>query len=193
MVGNSLGVRWELTEGIGSLPGWRKRVRQKKTETRRKIVGGIGKIARNTLGDRRRKTVRLAAREAGGCRFAGRPKCSSYGERGAVIVVSRGRCSSAALAHRATQESSSSRLVVAAAVLLLLITPPVSSLSDEGSFPPPLPPPCLNPTFHDRDSTIVAWYNPGTRRLGSGERLGDAALTAWRSSEAPERLGEKPN
>ncbi|RZR90195.1 hypothetical protein BHM03_00018039 [Ensete ventricosum] len=39
-VGNSPGVRRELAEGIGSLPGWRKGVRQKKTETRRKIVGG---------------------------------------------------------------------------------------------------------------------------------------------------------
>ncbi|RWV85563.1 hypothetical protein GW17_00052637 [Ensete ventricosum] len=32
---------------------------------------GIGKIARNTPGDRRRKTVRLTAGEAGGCRFVG--------------------------------------------------------------------------------------------------------------------------
>ncbi|RWW55272.1 hypothetical protein BHE74_00038102 [Ensete ventricosum] len=39
-VGNSLRVCWELAEGIGSLPELRKRVRQKKTETRRKIVGG---------------------------------------------------------------------------------------------------------------------------------------------------------
>ncbi|RWW88898.1 hypothetical protein BHE74_00002207 [Ensete ventricosum] len=39
-VGNSLGVRRELAEGIGSLLGWRKGVRQKKTETHRKIVEG---------------------------------------------------------------------------------------------------------------------------------------------------------
>ncbi|RRT42252.1 hypothetical protein B296_00009511 [Ensete ventricosum] len=39
-VGNSLGVHRELTEGIGSLLGWHKGVRQKKTETRWKIVGG---------------------------------------------------------------------------------------------------------------------------------------------------------
>ncbi|RWV86666.1 hypothetical protein GW17_00051411 [Ensete ventricosum] len=32
---------------------------------------GIGKIARNTSGDRRRKTMRLAVGEAKGCRFAG--------------------------------------------------------------------------------------------------------------------------
>ncbi|RRT34972.1 hypothetical protein B296_00058615 [Ensete ventricosum] len=40
-VGNSPGVRRELAEGIGSLPGWRKGVRQKKIETRRKIVRGL--------------------------------------------------------------------------------------------------------------------------------------------------------
>ncbi|RRT54086.1 hypothetical protein B296_00043390 [Ensete ventricosum] len=50
------------------------------------------------------------------------------------------------------EEPSSLRLVVATAVLLLLIEPPVSPLSDKGSFPPPLPPPCLNPMFHNRDS-----------------------------------------
>ncbi|RWW17461.1 hypothetical protein GW17_00018609 [Ensete ventricosum] len=76
-VGNSPGVRRELAEGIGSLPGWRKGVRQKKTETRRKIVGGepkslpgfarrfvegIGKLVGNTPGDRRKKPRRLAAR-----------------------------------------------------------------------------------------------------------------------------------
>ncbi|RWW40505.1 hypothetical protein BHE74_00054079 [Ensete ventricosum] len=37
--GNSPGVCQKLAEGIGSLPRWRKGVRQKKTETRRKIVG----------------------------------------------------------------------------------------------------------------------------------------------------------
>ncbi|RWV91869.1 hypothetical protein GW17_00045805 [Ensete ventricosum] len=67
-VGNPPGVRWELAKGIESLPGWRKRVRQKKTEIRWKIVGGsrkacqerftkgIGKLAENTLGDHRKKT-----------------------------------------------------------------------------------------------------------------------------------------
>ncbi|RWW73846.1 hypothetical protein BHE74_00018247 [Ensete ventricosum] len=89
MVGNSLGVRWELTEGIGSLSKWHKGVRRKKTETRWKIIGGlddamgaqwefarrfaegIEKLARNTLGDRRRKTVRLTAWNVRGCRIAG--------------------------------------------------------------------------------------------------------------------------
>ncbi|RWW36734.1 hypothetical protein BHE74_00058223 [Ensete ventricosum] len=40
-VGNSSGVRRGLAESIGSLPGWRKGVHQKKTETRRKIIGGL--------------------------------------------------------------------------------------------------------------------------------------------------------
>ncbi|RWV94209.1 hypothetical protein GW17_00043276 [Ensete ventricosum] len=98
-VGNSPGVHQKLTEGIGSLPGWRKGVRQKKTETHRKIVGlpgvgkvsgqglddaegacrefakrfaeGIGKLVRNMPGDRRMKTIRLAAVESGGYRNAG--------------------------------------------------------------------------------------------------------------------------
>ncbi|RWV86907.1 hypothetical protein GW17_00051148 [Ensete ventricosum] len=42
-IGNSPGVPRELIEGIGSLPGWRKGVHQKKTETHRKIVGGSRK------------------------------------------------------------------------------------------------------------------------------------------------------
>ncbi|RWV78076.1 hypothetical protein GW17_00061015, partial [Ensete ventricosum] len=37
VVGNSPGVRQELTEGIGNLPRWRKGVHRKKTETRQKI------------------------------------------------------------------------------------------------------------------------------------------------------------
>ncbi|RRT44718.1 hypothetical protein B296_00014576 [Ensete ventricosum] len=39
--GNSPRVCRKLVEGIGSLPGWRKGVRQKKTETHRKIIGGL--------------------------------------------------------------------------------------------------------------------------------------------------------
>ncbi|RWW43608.1 hypothetical protein BHE74_00050710 [Ensete ventricosum] len=46
-VGNSLGVRRELAEGIRSLLGWRKGVRQKKTEIRRKIIGGSRKTYRD--------------------------------------------------------------------------------------------------------------------------------------------------
>ncbi|RRT69167.1 hypothetical protein B296_00035225 [Ensete ventricosum] len=40
-VGNSPGVRRELAKGIRSLLGWHKGVCQKKTETRRKIIGGL--------------------------------------------------------------------------------------------------------------------------------------------------------
>ncbi|RRT32736.1 hypothetical protein B296_00058878 [Ensete ventricosum] len=46
-VTNSPGVRWELAKGIRSLLRWRKGVRQKKTETRRKIVGGSRKSCRD--------------------------------------------------------------------------------------------------------------------------------------------------
>ncbi|RWV94909.1 hypothetical protein GW17_00042517, partial [Ensete ventricosum] len=44
--GNSSGVCWKLAEGIESLPGWHKRVHQKMTETRRKIIGGSRKACR---------------------------------------------------------------------------------------------------------------------------------------------------
>ncbi|RWW43427.1 hypothetical protein BHE74_00050913 [Ensete ventricosum] len=73
-VGNSLGVHRELVEGIGSLSGWHKRVHQKKTETRLKIIWdsrkacrerftqGSGKLAGNMSGDYRKKTIGLTAR-----------------------------------------------------------------------------------------------------------------------------------
>ncbi|RZS08570.1 hypothetical protein BHM03_00039551 [Ensete ventricosum] len=46
-VENSLGVRRELAEGIRSLSGWHKVVRQKKTKIRRKIIGGSRKACRD--------------------------------------------------------------------------------------------------------------------------------------------------
>ncbi|RWW03169.1 hypothetical protein GW17_00033691 [Ensete ventricosum] len=48
--GNSPGVCRKLAEGIGSLPGWRKGVRQKKTETHQKIIGG----SNDAMGSRRK-------------------------------------------------------------------------------------------------------------------------------------------
>ncbi|RRT70595.1 hypothetical protein B296_00016927, partial [Ensete ventricosum] len=42
-VANSLGVHRELAEGIRSLPGWRKGVHRKKTETYQKIIRGSQK------------------------------------------------------------------------------------------------------------------------------------------------------
>ncbi|RZR94375.1 hypothetical protein BHM03_00023068 [Ensete ventricosum] len=81
--GNSPGACRKLAEGIGSLSGWRKRVRQKKTETHRKIVGddavgsrrkfarrfaeGIGKLTRNVKEDRRKEDRRTYHKIAGGC------------------------------------------------------------------------------------------------------------------------------
>ncbi|RWV96497.1 hypothetical protein GW17_00040782 [Ensete ventricosum] len=44
--GNLPGVCRKLAEGIGSLPGWRRGVRQKKTETHRKIIEGSRKACR---------------------------------------------------------------------------------------------------------------------------------------------------
>ncbi|RZS22560.1 hypothetical protein BHM03_00055356 [Ensete ventricosum] len=46
--GNSPGVCRKLVEGIGSLPGWRKGVHQKKIETRQKIIGGSRKAYRES-------------------------------------------------------------------------------------------------------------------------------------------------
>ncbi|RWW78290.1 hypothetical protein BHE74_00013499 [Ensete ventricosum] len=91
--GNSLGVCRKLAEGIGSLSGWRKGVRQKKIETSRKIVGGsrkacresrclddamgsrrkfarrfverIGKLAGNAKGDRRKEDQRTCRKIVG--------------------------------------------------------------------------------------------------------------------------------
>ncbi|RWW18529.1 hypothetical protein GW17_00017483 [Ensete ventricosum] len=88
--GNSPGVCWKLDEGIGSLPGWRMGVCQKKIETSRKIVGGsrkacrdldnavgshqkfarrfverIGKLAENTKGDRRKEDRRTCRKIVG--------------------------------------------------------------------------------------------------------------------------------
>ncbi|RRT64557.1 hypothetical protein B296_00001189 [Ensete ventricosum] len=101
-VGNLLGVRKELVEGVESLSGWRNGVRQKKIRLTERLSGQpkslsglqpdngprsslsirsgfgrcsgispkfvrrftkeIGKLAGNTLGDRRKKTERLTAR-----------------------------------------------------------------------------------------------------------------------------------
>ncbi|RWV79728.1 hypothetical protein GW17_00059087 [Ensete ventricosum] len=65
--GNSSGVCRKLTEGIGSLPGWRKGVRQKKTETWQKIIRGDSpKESESSLGSQReiagKKTGGLAVR-----------------------------------------------------------------------------------------------------------------------------------
>ncbi|RRT43907.1 hypothetical protein B296_00041827 [Ensete ventricosum] len=96
--GNSLGVCRKLAEGIESLPGWCKGVRQKMTETRQKIIEGsrkacrrsgcsddavrsrrkfarrftegIGKLIGNAKGDRWKEDWRTYRKIAGGCRSA---------------------------------------------------------------------------------------------------------------------------
>ncbi|RZS23743.1 hypothetical protein BHM03_00056725, partial [Ensete ventricosum] len=50
VVGNSPRVRRELVEGNGSLLGWRKGVRQKKIETRWKIIGEYQKTRCKNIG-----------------------------------------------------------------------------------------------------------------------------------------------
>ncbi|RWW80196.1 hypothetical protein BHE74_00011477 [Ensete ventricosum] len=45
-VGNSFGIR-QGAEGIGSLPGWRKGIHQKKNETHKKIIEGSRKAYRD--------------------------------------------------------------------------------------------------------------------------------------------------
>ncbi|RRT31819.1 hypothetical protein B296_00058049, partial [Ensete ventricosum] len=57
-VGNSLRVRWKLVEGIGSLLGWCKGVRQKKTKTHRKIIEGSRKACRERCGEFRQEFAR---------------------------------------------------------------------------------------------------------------------------------------
>ncbi|RWV89382.1 hypothetical protein GW17_00048468 [Ensete ventricosum] len=74
------------------------------------------------------------------------------------------------------EEPTSSRLVVVA-VVLLLIAPPrgviiVASRSRCNSVAPV--PPCLNSAFHDKDSDIVTWYNPGARTKRPAPGLGRA-------------------
>ncbi|RWV89975.1 hypothetical protein GW17_00047856 [Ensete ventricosum] len=82
--GNSPGVCRKLAKGIRSLPGWRKGVRQKKTETHRnrgsddamgsrrkfarRFIEGIGKLAGNMKGDRWKEDRRTCRKIAGGCR-----------------------------------------------------------------------------------------------------------------------------
>ncbi|RRT64919.1 hypothetical protein B296_00015066 [Ensete ventricosum] len=77
-VGNSLGVRRELAESIRSLLGWRKRVCQKKTETRRKIIECSHKAYREDWKTRREHAGRspkedrkIHRKNAEGCRISG--------------------------------------------------------------------------------------------------------------------------
>ncbi|RWV96787.1 hypothetical protein GW17_00040478 [Ensete ventricosum] len=64
-VGNSPRVRRELAEGIRSLPRWRKRVRQKNTETRQKIIGGNLKACRERCSGISPKFARSSSKGSG--------------------------------------------------------------------------------------------------------------------------------
>ncbi|RWV81497.1 hypothetical protein GW17_00057080 [Ensete ventricosum] len=77
--GNSPGVCRKLVESIGSLLGWRNGVRQKKIETRRKIIEGsrkacreIGKPVGIAKGDRRKEDRRTYRKIVGVCWKFGR-------------------------------------------------------------------------------------------------------------------------
>ncbi|RRT36650.1 hypothetical protein B296_00046195 [Ensete ventricosum] len=87
-VGNSPRVRRELAEGMGNLPGWHKRVRQKKTKTHQKIVGGSRKAYRE-LGRYRAKDW-MMRRELVGSSLGDSPK-GSGSSLGTHREITRGR------------------------------------------------------------------------------------------------------
>ncbi|RWV96444.1 hypothetical protein GW17_00040843, partial [Ensete ventricosum] len=72
-VGNTLGLRWELAEGIKSLLGWLREFVGRRLRLVGRLSGvaerliesweGIEKIARNTPGDHLKKAVILVTRE----------------------------------------------------------------------------------------------------------------------------------
>ncbi|RZR98644.1 hypothetical protein BHM03_00028038 [Ensete ventricosum] len=82
-VGSLLRVSGACQDGTREFARRRPRLIERLSGVAEKLIGswdglvmddfaeGIGKIARNMPGDRRRKTVRLTAGEAGGCRFTG--------------------------------------------------------------------------------------------------------------------------
>ncbi|RWW81493.1 hypothetical protein BHE74_00010101 [Ensete ventricosum] len=69
-IGSSLRVSGTCQDGAREFTGRRLRLIERLWGD---IAKGIGKIARNTPGDRQRKTVRLAVGNAGGCRITGFP------------------------------------------------------------------------------------------------------------------------
>ncbi|RZR90954.1 hypothetical protein BHM03_00018965 [Ensete ventricosum] len=70
-VGSSLRASVAYQDGAREFTGRRLRLAKRLSGVVEKLAGSIGKIARNTPGDRRRKTVRLAAGNAGCYRIAG--------------------------------------------------------------------------------------------------------------------------
>ncbi|RZR87779.1 hypothetical protein BHM03_00015245 [Ensete ventricosum] len=78
-VRSSLGVLGACKDGAREFAGRRLRLTERLSGVVKKFTGrlrqdfpeGIGKIARNTSGDRQRKTIRLVVGNVGGCQITG--------------------------------------------------------------------------------------------------------------------------
>ncbi|RWV85367.1 hypothetical protein BHE74_00028756 [Ensete ventricosum] len=70
LVGSSPRVLGVYQDGVREFIGRKLRLTGRLSGVAEMLVGSIGKIARNTTGDRRRKTVRLIVGNAGGCWIA---------------------------------------------------------------------------------------------------------------------------
>ncbi|RWV79810.1 hypothetical protein GW17_00059002 [Ensete ventricosum] len=68
-VGSSPRVSGVCQDGAREFAGRRPRLARRLSGVADKLAGSIGKIARNTLGDRQRKTMRLIVGDSGGCRI----------------------------------------------------------------------------------------------------------------------------
>ncbi|RZS23946.1 hypothetical protein BHM03_00056960 [Ensete ventricosum] len=66
-----LGVSRACQDGVREFARRRPRLAGRLSRVAEKLAGSIKKITRNMPGDRQRKTLRLAAGEAGGCQFTG--------------------------------------------------------------------------------------------------------------------------
>ncbi|RWV84796.1 hypothetical protein BHE74_00029839 [Ensete ventricosum] len=70
-IGSLSRVSGACQDGAREFIGRRPRLTGRSSGVAERLAGSVGKITRNTPGDRQRKTVRLTARNAGGCQIAG--------------------------------------------------------------------------------------------------------------------------
>ncbi|RWV92763.1 hypothetical protein GW17_00044828 [Ensete ventricosum] len=70
-VRSSLRVSGACQDDIREFAERRPRLIERLSGVAERLIGSIGKIARSTPRNRRRKTMRLAVGNAGGCRIAG--------------------------------------------------------------------------------------------------------------------------
>ncbi|RZS22203.1 hypothetical protein BHM03_00054941 [Ensete ventricosum] len=97
VVGNSPRVCWELVKVSGACQDGAREFAKRRPRLAIRLSGvvknligsweGIRKITRNTLGDRRRKTVRLATGNAGGCRIMGVRSLIKLGWSCMVVIL----------------------------------------------------------------------------------------------------------